>query len=331
MNIMVTGGAGYIGSHAVKKFLKSGHRVVVWDNLSHGHQAAIDPRAEFIQGDIEDLGGLSYALKENNIEAVIHFAAFIEVGESVVEPGKYFKNNFSNGLKLLGAMRNTGVQKLVFSSTAAVYGNPDVSPIPETHSTNPINPYGRSKLMMEWAIEDYARAHGIGAVALRYFNVAGASPDGTIGEAHEPESHLIPKILSAATGDAPAAAIFGTDYPTRDGSCIRDYVHVVDLADAHEKALHKIEFGQRKVYNLGSERGFSVKEVIEACRKITGKNFEVRMEARRPGDPATLVASSQKARTELGWNPEFTNIETIVTHAWQWQKNGLPLWKKSSP
>jgi UDP-glucose 4-epimerase len=240
MNVLVTGGAGYIGSHAVRKLLDAGHRVVVCDDLSHGHHAAVDPRARFLDDDVGDCASVQAALRENQIEAVLHFAAFIEVGESVLQPARYYHNNTVNVLFLLDAMNAAGVRKLVFSSTAAVYGNPLRTPIDEDHPRNPINLYGRSKFMTELAIGDYSAAYGLGYAVLRYFNVAGAAPDGTLGEAHEPESHLIPRILSAAAGRGAGVSIFGTDYPTRDGTCVRDHVHVEDLVDAHLPALEQI-------------------------------------------------------------------------------------------
>ncbi|HEX4922782.1 MAG TPA: UDP-glucose 4-epimerase GalE [Bdellovibrionales bacterium] len=326
MKILVTGAAGYIGSHAVKRLLAMNHEVVALDNLCHGHRQAVDARAKFVELDVADRESLTRLLRDERIEAVMHFAAFIEVAESVANPGKYYFNNFANGLTLLEAMKTAGVSQLVFSSTAAVYGNPERTPIPEDHPRNPINPYGRSKMMMEMAIEDFTKAHGLAAVVLRYFNVAGASSDGSIGEAHEPESHLIPRILAAAQGDSPSAGIFGTDYPTRDGTCIRDYIHVEDLASAHERALHLMKPGQLLVFNLGSENGFTVKEVIEACKSVTGKSFDVQVQGRRPGDPAILVASNAAAKSRLGWTLKYPELKTIVQHAWAWQQNGLRRW-----
>jgi len=327
MNVLVTGGAGYIGSTTVRTLLKAKHRVVVLDNLSHGHLPSIEAagkglssRAEYLQASLlsENLGII---LKQTGIEAVIHFAAFIEVGESVADPGKYYRNNVCGSLNLLQAMHHAGVRQLVFSSTAAVYGNPISVPITEDQARAPINPYGRSKMMVEMAIEDFAAAHGLNYAILRYFNVAGASADGGIGEAHEPETHLIPRILDAACGRSRAIEIYGTDYQTPDGTCIRDYVHVDDLADAHLLAMEAINDGRRcGIYNLGSEKGFSVREVIDTCREITGRPIETVEKPRRPGDTEVLVASSTKIKRELGWKPRFSDLRTIVEHAWRWHQ-----------
>ncbi|MFL5784479.1 MAG: UDP-glucose 4-epimerase GalE [Bacteriovoracaceae bacterium] len=317
MKVLVTGGAGYIGSHAVRELLDSGHQVVVYDDLSNGHEEAIDRRAAFVRGSTEDIDLLVTKMKLHGIEAVMHFAANIEVGESVTDPYKYYQNNFSNSLMLLEAMNLCNVKKLVFSSTAAVYGIPEKTPIEESDRLSPINPYGRSKMMMEMAIEDGCQAYGIGYTILRYFNVAGASPDSLIGEDHRPESHLIPKILTAAR-EGKSVKIFGTDYQTPDGTCIRDYVHVMDLARAHVMAMRKIVPGKGNVYNLGSEKGFSVREVIAACERVTGRKIIVEETARRPGDPDILVASSKKIKAELEWERSFPDMETIVAHAWNW-------------
>lgn len=317
MKVLVTGGAGYIGSHAVRELCDHGHQVVVLDNLSKGHHEAIDSRAAFIGGSTDDIDLVVNKIKLHGIEAVMHFAADIEVGESVTDPLKYYQNNFANSLYLLEALNICGIKKFVFSSTAAVYGNPESTPIFETAVRNPINPYGRSKMMMEMALEDASKAYGLGYTILRYFNVAGASPDATIGEDHRPESHLIPKILTAAR-EGKAVKIFGTDYETPDGTCIRDYVHVVDLVRAHILALEKIEEGKGNIYNLGSENGFSVREVIAACERVTGKKILVEEVERRAGDPAILVASSKKIKNELGWERKYPEMETIVAHAWNW-------------
>jgi UDP-glucose 4-epimerase len=327
MNILVAGGAGYIGSHAVRRLLKAKHQVVVLDNLSHGFLDSVEAasfelnrKAKFIQGSISDEQLVVQVLNEYKIEAVMHFAAFIEVGESVKNPEKYYDNNVIGTLSLLKSMRKSNVQKIVFSSTAAVYGNPTSIPILESNERVPINPYGRSKLMIEWAIEDFSTAFNLGYSILRYFNVAGASPEGVIGETHEPESHLIPRILFAADGTSESLSIFGTDYPTPDGTCVRDYVHVEDLVEAHLLALEKIQPGQGSVYNLGSENGFSVRQVVDACAQVTGKSIPVVEKPRRLGDPAVLVASSTKIRKELGWERRFPDLDTIVLHAWNWQK-----------
>jgi UDP-glucose 4-epimerase len=327
MRVLVTGGAGYIGSHAVRKLLKEGHEVVVLDDFSHGYRSAAESAAsgqsrhvQIIEGKVSDRKLMTHVLRQNKIEAVMHFAAFIEVGESVVDPAKYYKNNFSGALEMMEAMREADVNRLVFSSTAAVYGNPKETPISEEQDLAPINPYGKSKMMVELAIEDYARAYGLGYAILRYFNVAGADPDGLIGESHEPESHLIPRILEAAIGRAETIGIFGTDYPTKDGTCVRDYIHVEDLVEAHVLAMNAIKPGQGNVFNLGSETGFTVREVIEACIKVTGTKIPVSEKPRRAGDPAVLVASSEKIRNTLGWKRKYPDLETIVSHAWNWHQ-----------
>lgn len=320
--VLVTGAAGYIGSHAVRALLRAGHKVVALDDLSHGHRAAVAPECEFIAANTGDTEMLAKVLRDFGIDTVMHFAAFIEVGESVADPGKYYENNFANALALLHALRIAGTRKFVFSSTAAVYGNPERTPIEEDHPLRPINPYGRSKMMVELALHDFAHAYGLGFAILRYFNVAGAAADGTLGEAHEPESHLIPRILSAAKGESASVSIFGTDYPTPDGTCIRDYVHVEDLVDAHLLAMRAIEPGRGSVYNVGSQSGFSVREVIEACRAVTKRPIEAVEMPRRAGDPAVLVASSKKIRHELGWNPKYPDLNTIVSHAWNWHTSG---------
>jgi UDP-glucose 4-epimerase len=317
MRVLVTGGAGYIGSHAVKLLLDQGHTVTVLDNLSHGHRVALDSRAHFLEGSTGNQPLVLDLLCSRQIEAVLHFAADIEVAESVADPGRYYLNNFANSVRLLEAMRSADVRKIVFSSTAAVYGNPERTPIEESAPRQPINPYGRSKLMTEFALEDFSRAHGLGFTILRYFNVAGAMPDGSLGEDHEPESHLIPRLLLAAR-DGGTARIYGSDYPTRDGTCVRDYVHVLDLAQAHLLALDRTEPGRGAVFNIGSESGFTVREVIATVEKVTGKTLKIMQEERRAGDPAELVASSARLRRELGWKPLFPELEKIVAHAWNW-------------
>ncbi len=320
MDVLVTGGAGYIGSHVVRELIARENHVTVLDNLSHGHRAAVAPEAEFVLGSTGDLEKIQQILKSRPIEAVLHFAADIEVGESVTNPAKYYRNNFVNAHNLLETVTESGVRKFVFSSTAAVYGNPVHTPIVETDTRAPINPYGRSKMMVELALEDYRAAYGIGYVILRYFNVAGAHPDGTTGEDHHPESHLIPRVLQSAR-DGETVRIFGTDYATADGTCVRDYVHVMDLARAHVLALEKLQAGEARLYNIGSEKGFSVREVLAACEKITKRRLRVEEVARRPGDPASLVASSVKIREELGWKPHFPGMESIVADAWRWHTN----------
>jgi UDP-glucose-4-epimerase GalE len=319
MNVLLTGGAGYIGSHVVRALAAAGHTPVVYDNLVNGHRAAVGQVA-FVQGDVADKATLLGAMRDHAIEAVIHLAAFIEAGESVVKPDKYFRNNTIIGMTLLDAMRQAGVRKMVFSSTAAVYGTPRRAPIEETDRLEPINPYGASKLCVELMLRGYAPAYGMGFVALRYFNVAGADPSGRIGEDHSPETHLIPLILQVPLGKRPSIKIFGQDYDTPDGTCIRDYIHVRDLADAHVLALGAIEPGQVKAYNLGNGEGFSVKEVIDACRTVTGATIPAEQAERRPGDPPRLVASSAKAIAELGWRPQYPKLPTIISHAWAWHK-----------
>jgi UDP-glucose 4-epimerase len=324
MKVMLTGGAGYIGSHATRALIAAGHRVLVVDNLSRGHRAAIHASAEFVQADVGDEKKMLSLLQEHRIEAVLHFAANIEVGESVLEPIQYYQNNFAAPLKLLSAVRASGVKKFVFSSTAAVYGLPERFPIVETDPLMPINPYGRSKMMMELALADACHAYGLGYCALRYFNVAGAHPDSTIGEDHHPETHLIPRLLKAALEDGAKASIFGTDYETPDGTCVRDYVHVVDLAQAHLLALEALQPGQALIYNLGSEVGFSVREVIAACERVIGRKIPTELGPRRAGDPATLVASSRKISAELSWKREFGTLEKMIEDAWNWhRKNPL--------
>lgn len=321
MNILVTGGAGYIGSHAVRHLLDHGYEVTVLDNLSHGHHEAVDPRAHLIGGSTSDRALLKTIFREKGIRAVMHFAADIEVAESMVDPAKYYENNFANSLHLLAAMRDSKVKKIVFSSTAAVYGSPEIVPILETQARMPINPYGRSKMMTEMAIEDSCYAYGLGYAILRYFNVAGAHPSGEIGEDHHPETHLIPRLLQAAAAGKGQAQIYGEDYDTPDGTCVRDYVHVMDLVESHRLALEHIFPGNGNIYNIGSESGFTVREVVSACERITGKPIEVTVGPRRAGDPPKLVASSQKIRAELGWNPKYSSLDNIIEHAWHWHRS----------
>lgn len=320
MNILLTGGAGYIGSHLVRALASAGHSCFVYDNLSKGHAESLT-EGDLIVADVADGEALRVALRENSIDAVIHLAAFIEAGESVQKPEKYFRNNTIIGLTLLEAMRETGVKKLVFSSTAAVYGEPKTVPILEDSELSPINPYGASKLCVEYMLRAYAAAYGFGVVSLRYFNVAGAHPDGDIGEAHSPETHLIPLVLQAAAGKRPSISVFGDDYKTPDGTCVRDYIHVCDLADAHVLAVAAATEGKVKVYNLGNGEGFSVLEVIQTCRQVTGQPIPSILSPRRPGDPDRLVAGSQRAMDELGWQPKFPYLKEIVGHAWAWHKN----------
>ncbi len=319
MNILVVGGAGYIGSHMVKMLSMASHHVVTLDNLSTGYRDAVK-YGEFVEGDIADSSMLDQLFSETKFDGVMHFASYIEVGESVSDPGKYFRNNFSNTLNLLDAMVRHGINSFIFSSTAAIFGEPEYVPIDEKHIKNPINPYGRSKLMVEQALDDYEKAHGLQSVCLRYFNAAGADPDGELGERHNPETHLIPLILQAASGRRDAISIFGNDYSTPDGSCVRDYIHIVDLCSAHLIALNKLISGSgSKRYNLGNGNGFSVVEVIDVVKNITGQTFKVIESDRRPGDPATLVADSSLAKSELGWEPEYDDLSIITEHAWKWE------------
>jgi UDP-glucose 4-epimerase len=320
MRILVTGGAGYIGSHTVKQLLARGHEVTVYDNLSAGHRAAV-PAERLVVGDLRDIDHVDNLLVVNRIEAVVHFAAHCYVGESVTEPAKYYTNNLVYTLNLIDRCRRNGVQKFVFSSTCATYGVPDAVPITEAQKQSPINPYGNTKLAVEHALSDYAGAYAFGYCALRYFNAAGAAPDGTIGEDHDPETHLIPLVIAAATGQRPHVEIFGTDYPTPDGTCVRDYIHVDDLADAHIRALDKLAPGAKLQYNVGIGRGYSVREVIAMVETVTGKKVPVKEGPRRAGDPPALVANADKVRRELGWTPKYADLHAIVETAWNWHKN----------
>ncbi len=317
MNILVIGGAGYVGSHAVRLLTRAGHDVWVYDNLSCGHRAAA-PAGRLIEGDLLDQAKLESALKEHTIDAVMHFAAFALVGESVSHPDRYYRNNVVGSLTVLEAMRAAGVWRIVFSSTTATYGEPKKIPITEDETQLPINPYGFTKLVVEHALADYAHAYGFGYAALRYFNAAGASPDGDLGEDHTPESHLIPITLQVALGQRPAITVFGNDYPTPDGTCIRDYVHVDDLATAHLAALERLEPGKGLKLNLGTGRGHSVRQVIDACRRISGHPIPELEGDRRPGDPPELVADSSRAQAQLGWRPKYVEIDEIVSTAWKW-------------
>jgi UDP-glucose 4-epimerase len=319
-SVLVTGGAGYIGSVIVKQLVKEGHKVVVLDDLSKGHAEAVHPKAVLVNVNLSDLKELDKVFKKYKFDAVIHMAAFSEVGESVQNPKKYFANNVDNSVSLLKIMLDNGCKKIVFSSSAAVYGSPKTVPIVEDAETKPTNPYGESKLMFEKILEDHKRSHNLKYTSLRYFNAAGADED--YGEDHKPESHLIPIILQVALGKRKEIEVFGTDYPTKDGTCIRDYVHVSDLAKAHILALKK-----EGVYNLGSEKGYSVREVINVAKEITGKNISVKESDRRPGDPAMLIASSEKIRKELGWKAEY-GLKDIIKSAWQWHNKHPDGYKK---
>ena len=315
MNVFVTGGAGYIGSVCVEQLLNAGHAVTVYDNLSEGHRAAVDPRAAFIQAQLSDEPGIANALRDSKAEAIIHFAAFALVGESMTNPGKYFRNNLGNAINLLNAAVGAGVKKFVFSSTCATYGPPDRVPMTEDLPQRPINPYGESKLLVERMLKWYQQLHGLEFVAFRYFNAAGASA--RFGEHHRIETHLIPNVLKVPLGQAKECEIFGTDYPTPDGTCVRDYIHVADLADAHILALGP---GRQGFYNLGNGGGYSVWEVIQMCEKVAGQRIPVVERARRPGDPPQLVAAAEKAQQELGWKPKYPKLEQIIATAWAWHK-----------
>lgn len=319
-HLLIIGGAGYIGSHMVKRLLTTKHAVTILDNLSTGYRDAV-LGGEFIQGDIGDRALLDKVFSEHKFDAVLHFASFIQVGESVKKPDIYYQNNLSNTINLLNAMIAADVKHFIFSSTAAIFGEPSYTPIDEVHPKQPINPYGRSKWMVEQILEDYDHAYGLKSVCLRYFNAAGADADGEIGERHEPETHLIPILLQVASGRRKRASVFGTDYPTADGTCIRDYVHVVDLCDAHIAALSYLRDNNCSGrFNLGNGNGFSVAQVIEAVESVTGKSLSIDYVERRPGDPAILVADATLARTMLGWSPHYDGLETIVRHAWGFEQ-----------
>ncbi len=320
MLVFVTGGAGYVGSHCLRELTSHGHEVVVYDNLSEGHRAAIAPGVEFIHGDLSDPALLSDVLSSRTFDAVIHFAASAYVGVSVTEPLKYYRNNTANTLLLLELMQEYGIRKLVFSSTCATYGEPDRVPMTEETQQRPINPYGRSKLAVEWMLRDSAHAWGLGACALRYFNACGAAADGSIGEDHQPETHLIPLVVFAALGRLGHVKVFGTDYPTPDGTCIRDYIHVEDLASAHRLAIESVQPGNFAAYNLGTGRGYSVREVIAATERVTGRRVPVEESPRRPGDPPQLVADAINVHAALGWKARWTDIDEIVRSASRWHQ-----------
>lgn len=318
MRVFVTGGAGYIGSVVTEQLVGDGHEVVVFDNLSKGHRGAVVEGAKFVEGDLLDADQLRQTLNEHRIEAVIHMAASSLVGESVEEPGKYYHNNVVAGLALLDAMRDCGVSRIVFSSTAATYGEPESQPIYETTPTNPTNTYGETKLAFERAMHWYERAYGLRYASLRYFNAAGATEK--CGEDHDPETHIIPITLQAATDKRSHVEIYGDDYPTSDGTCIRDYIHVIDLARAHILALDVLS-ERSGIYNLGcGGDGYSVRDVIDTARRVTGKDIPVRLGPRRPGDPAVLIASSDKIKKDLGWQPQFQDLGMIIESAWRWMQ-----------
>ena len=319
MKILVVGGAGYIGSHMVKMLLEQGHSVITFDNLCSGYRDAVLGGA-FVKGDLANLAKLDETFTTYRPDAVMHFASHIQVGESVKAPGKYYLNNVTNTMNLLDAMVRHEVKYFVFSSTAAIFGEPEYTPINEAHPKNPLNPYGRSKLMVEQMLQDYERAHGLKSVCLRYFNAAGADPEGQLGERHEPETHLIPLVLQAISGKRSEITVFGRDYDTHDGTCVRDYIHVVDLCSAHSLALSRLmKTNESRQYNLGNGAGFSVDEVIRTAELVTGSKVKVVEGPRREGDPAVLVADATLARQELGWNPVYFDLDTIIAHAWQWE------------
>lgn len=318
MNIFITGGAGYIGSATAEALINEGHKVTVYDSLVTGHQEAVPSEAEFIHASLDDSQALHQALTSKKYDAVMHFAAFIEAGESMKDPGKFFRNNFTNSLSLMELAVKAGVKKMVFSSTAAVYQSSE-EPLTEESPIGPTNVYGHTKLMTEQTLEWYRSIHGLHFAALRYFNACGALPGR--GEAHQPESHLIPRVLQIALGQAESATIFGTDYPTPDGTCIRDYIHIADLVSAHTLALSALDKKDKLIYNVGSGNGFSVRDVIETARKVTGHAIPVIESPRRAGDSARLVASPKKIMSELGWKPKNTNMQDILSSAWEWHKS----------
>ena len=325
-SILVTGGSGYIGSYVTRYLLDRGCSVLVLDDLSNGHADAV-PEGLLVQGKIGDAAVLDQIFAEHAIDAVMNFASFIEVGESVSDPAKYYRNNVGQTTVLLEAMARQGVQHFVFSSTAAIFGNPVRVPIDEAHPQAPINPYGRGKWLIEQMLPDYDRAHGLRSVCLRYFNAAGADPEGRLGERHDPETHLIPLVLQAASGRRESISIFGTDYDTPDGTCVRDYIHIHDLAQAHWLALeHLRDGGESGAFNLGNGNGFSIREVIDVAREVTGRDFPVVEADRRPGDPAVLVADSIRARSVLGWQAEYPDLASIIEHAWAWELKKGRVW-----
>jgi UDP-glucose 4-epimerase len=319
MKVMVTGGAGYIGATTVRSLLEGGHEVLVYDNLSKGHRSSVPKDVRFEQGDIADRAALDRVLRDFKPEGVLHFAASIEAGESMKLPEKYFRNNSAATLTLLEALLAHGVGKFIFSSTAALYGEPERVPIEETDTLKPTNAYGESKLLVEQMLAWFHRVHGLRYASLRYFNAAGSN--GKSGESHDPESHLIPLILQTAAGKRQHISIYGTDYDTPDGTCVRDYIHVSDLADAHVRAVEALSTRDKLIYNLGNGTGFSVRQVIDSARRVTGKPINVVETERRPGDPAVLVASSIKIRNELGWNPRYSKLDDIIASAWEWMQH----------
>lgn len=329
MNILVVGGAGYIGSHMVKMLSQAGHHVATLDDLSNGFKDAVK-YGGFVEGDIADSDLLDELFSENSFDGVMHFASYIQVGESVEKPSIYYRNNVTNTQVLLDAMVEHGIKCFIFSSTAATFGEPEYTPIDEKHPQKPINPYGHSKLMVEQILSDFDHAYGLKSVSLRYFNAAGADPDGELGERHDPETHLIPLVLQAASGRRKNITVFGDDYDTPDGTCIRDYIHINDLCTAHLLGLeYLVNGGESKSYNMGNGQGYSIKEVIDVAKKVTGNDFEVVTGPRRDGDPARLVADSKLLQSELGWKPEYPDLEDIIRHAWEWEKKSA-VWSRKS-
>ena len=329
MNILVVGGAGYIGSHMVKMLSKAGHQVVTLDNLSNGYKNAVK-YGDFVEGDIADSELLDKIFSDAKFDGVMHFASYIQVGESVEKPSMYYRNNVTNTQVLLDAMVKHGVKSFIFSSTAATFGEPEYIPIDEAHPQKPINPYGHSKLMVEQILSDFDHAYGLKSVSLRYFNAAGADPEGELGECHDPETHLIPLVLQAASGRRKNITVFGEDYDTPDGTCIRDYIHINDLCSAHLMGLeYLVKGGDSKAYNMGNGQGYSIKELIDVAKKVTGNDFEVVAGPRRDGDPARLVADSKLLQSELKWTPEYPDLEDIIQHAWEWEKKS-EVWSHKS-
>jgi UDP-glucose 4-epimerase len=320
LKVLIVGGAGYIGSQMVQMLLERGHEPIVFDNLATGYREAV-LGAPLVEADLADSPALDRVFEAHRFDGVMHFASFIQVGESVRDPAKYYRNNVANTLNLLDAMHRHGTRNFIFSSTAAIFGEPDYVPIDEQHPQWPINPYGFSKYVVERALADYDRAYGLRSVCLRYFNAAGADPQGRIGERHEPETHLIPLVLQAASGRRRNIQVFGQDYETADGTCVRDYIHVVDLCEAHLLALARLQDGaSSSAYNLGNGNGFSVKEVVDCAERVTGIQIARAYAPRRAGDPATLVADSRLARSELGWSPRYDALQIIIGHAWSWEQ-----------
>ena len=321
MRILVTGGAGYVGSHCVKELCEQGHAVVVYDDLSRGHRDAVHPGAELVVGSLADRPTLTTALSSGQFDAAMHFAAFAYVGESVHDPLAYYRNNVANSLGLIEALQEAGIRKLLFSSSCATYGIPERVPIVEATPQAPISPYGRTKLVVEWMLADSAAAWGLGACSLRYFNACGAAADASIGEDHDPETHIIPILLQAALGQRPHVTVFGTDYDTADGTCIRDYIHVEDLASAHRLAIESIEPGEATALNVGTGTGYSVRQLIDAACRVTGRDIPVENGARRPGDPPALVADPKLIQDRLGWHPKWTDISEVIASAWRWHES----------